>query len=229
MKTTPGASIVVSSLEKSFGDGDRRVHVLRNVSFDVHAGQIVSVVGHSGSGKSTLLAMLAGLDRPDSGEVSVGGYELERLDEAALTIFRSQHIGIVFQSYYLVPYLNALENVMLPLEILGVPEPHHQAVRLLGKVGLSNRMTHLPSQMSGGECQRVAIARALVHSPRMILADEPSGNLDTTTGEGVMEFFFRLVRDQGITAILVTHNESLAQKCDRIFRMENGHLAETSI
>jgi putative ABC transport system ATP-binding protein len=229
MNSSIGTPIQVSKVEKSFGSGEGRVHVLRNVSFDVPTGQIVSIVGHSGSGKSTLLAMMAGLDRPDSGEISIAGTHLSSMDESALTLFRSRNIGIVFQSYYLVPYLNALENVMLPLEILQEQNARLRATKLLTKVGLTHRLTHLPSQLSGGECQRVAMARALVHSPRLVLADEPSGNLDSGTGDGVMDFFFRLVRDLGTTAVLVTHNDSLARRCDRAFRMEHGQLMETQL
>lgn len=211
-------------LSKTYSQGDTAVPVLRGVDFAVAEGETVAVVGQSGSGKSTLLSLLAGLDRPSGGEIVVGGQALNRLDEAGLAAFRGSNIGIVFQQFHLMSTLTALENVALPLEIAGDPDADAKAAEALRLVGLEHRARHLPHQMSGGECQRVAIARAFVTSPKILLADEPSGNLDTRTGNQVMQLLFDRVKASGMTMVLVTHNEALAAECGRRAILEDGRI-----
>jgi putative ABC transport system ATP-binding protein len=186
----------------------------------------VAIVGQSGSGKSTLLSLLAGLDQADSGEVVVDGVNISAMSEEQITEFRGQNIGIIFQQYHLVAHLTSLENVMLPMEILGRPDAEAQAQALLKEMGLEHRMNQFPSRMSGGECQRVAIARALAVRPKILLADEPSGNLDTHTGEKVMDIFFNAAKKYQITTILVTHSEELAKRCQKTLRLCEGQLLE---
>lgn len=219
-------SLVIRNLQKSFNQGEERVQVLGGLGADIKNGEIVAIVGQSGSGKSTLLSLLAGLDQADQGDVVVDGVNLSTMSEKQITEFRGQNIGIVFQQYHLVSHLTSLENVMLPMEILGLPEAETQARALLTEMGLEHRMDQFPSRMSGGECQRVAIARALAVRPKILLADEPSGNLDTHTGDKVMEIFFNAARKYQITTILVTHSEALAKRCQRTLRLSEGQLVE---
>lgn len=219
-------SLVLSSVRKGFHQGETEIQVLKGLDVTIEPGQVVSIVGQSGSGKSTLLSLLAGLERADSGEILVDKVNLVPLTEQEMTTFRAQNIAIVFQQYHLIAHLTALENVMLALEILKMENPRERAEEALKELGLGHRLNHFPSQLSGGECQRVAIARALVVKPKILLADEPSGNLDTHTGEKVMDVFFDIVRKYKITTILVTHSEVLAKKCERILRLEEGHLRE---
>ncbi|WP_413943865.1 ABC transporter ATP-binding protein [Bdellovibrio sp. HCB-162] len=219
-------SLVLSSVRKSFRQGETEIQVLKGLDVTIEPGQVVSIVGQSGSGKSTLLSLLAGLERADGGEILVDKVNLLPLTEQEMTLFRAQNIAIVFQQYHLIAHLTALENVMLALEILKLENPRERAEEALKELGLGHRLNHFPSQLSGGECQRVAIARALVVKPKILLADEPSGNLDTQTGGKVMDVFFDIVRKHKITTILVTHSEVLAKKCERILRLEEGHLRE---
>lgn len=219
-------SLVLENLKKSFVQGDSRVDVLNGLQAQIKDGELVAIVGQSGSGKSTLLSLLAGLEKSDSGAIKVGNTDIAGLDEKALTTFRAHNISIVFQQYHLVSHLTALENVMLPLEILGREEAESKARKLLEEMGLSHRLHHFANQMSGGECQRVAIARALVVEPKILLADEPSGNLDTHTGEKVMEIFFAMAKKWKTTTILVTHSPQLAERCERILHLEEGRLRE---
>jgi putative ABC transport system ATP-binding protein len=219
-------SLSVKGLSKSFHQGGQEIPVLQNLEMEVAPGQIVAVLGQSGSGKSTLLALLAGLDRPTSGSILLRGEAVERKSPEELSHWRGKNIGIVFQQYHLLPHLTAQENVELPLEILGLPRREETAKELLADLGLSHRLSHLPRQLSGGECQRVAIARALATGPSLLLADEPSGNLDSDTGEKVMEAFFRQLRKLETTTLLVTHNRELAERCDRKLLLSHGRLQE---
>ncbi len=198
--------------------------ILDDVSFDVASGESVAVVGVSGAGKSTLLGLLAGLDVPSSGRVVLEGHDLSVLDEDGRAAVRADHVGFVFQSFHLIPSLTALENIMLPLELAGHPAPSDAAHAALEQVGLTARKGHYPRQLSGGEKQRVAIARAFVIDPRVLFADEPTGNLDQRTGEAIVELLFRLNRDAGATLVLVTHDRELARRCDRILHMDAGRL-----
>lgn len=219
-------SLILQNLKKSFVQGDSEIKVLNGVDANIEVGQIVAIVGQSGSGKSTLLSLLAGLEKSDAGQIRVDGTDIASMTESQITDFRARNISIVFQQYHLVSHLTALENVQLPLEILGRPDAEEKARKLLTEMGLSHRLSHFANQMSGGECQRVAIARALVVEPKILLADEPSGNLDIHTGEKVMEIFFAMAKKQKMTTILVTHSEALAQRCERILRLEEGRLRE---
>jgi putative ABC transport system ATP-binding protein len=219
-------SLVLQNVKKGFKQGESRIDVLQGLNVEIGDGAVVSIVGQSGSGKSTLLSILAGLERSDSGEIIVGGKDISKLTEQELTKFRAENISIVFQQYHLVAHLTAVENVMLGLEILGQKDAEARAIKALEELGLGHRLEHFPSQLSGGECQRVAIARALVVNPKILLADEPSGNLDTHTGEKVMDVFFDVVKKHKITTILVTHSEQLADRCDRKLRLQLGQIKE---
>ncbi|WP_430913400.1 ABC transporter ATP-binding protein [Methylobacterium sp. sgz302541] len=215
-------AIALSRIDLSLGRGPARVHVLRGISLAVEAGEAVGLVGPSGSGKSTLLMVMAGLERPDSGTIAVEGTDLGRLDEDALARFRGRRIGIVFQAFHLVPTMTALENVALPLELADKPNAHARAEAELRAVGLGHRLHHYPAQLSGGEQQRVAIARAVAPDPAILVADEPTGNLDETTGRQIVELLFALKRDRGVTLVLVTHDPGLARLCDRTVRLRSG-------
>ncbi len=207
----------LTDVSKSFRQGDQLVDVFKNINLSLAQGETLAILGASGSGKSTLLSLIAGLDAPSSGHVIVDEQDLGALDESELTEFRSRKLGIVFQNFHLFYHLSALENIMLPLEIAGDPEAQPKAQSALQMVGLGHRGEHLPSQLSGGENQRVAIARALAVKPRLLLADEPSGSLDARTGEQVMKLLFDLVKQEGMTMVLVTHNEELAGQCKQQF------------
>jgi putative ABC transport system ATP-binding protein len=217
-------SLRLVNIHKSYEQGGLEIPVLKGLNLEIQNSQVVAILGQSGSGKSTLLSLLAGLDRPTEGQIFVGSQEISKLNEDEMTRFRGRNIGIVFQQFHLFPHLTALENVMVPLEIWSEGQRKIRSQQLLEKMGLSHRMNHFPHQLSGGECQRVAIARALVMNPHMILADEPSGNLDTATGQKVMDLFFEVVRSNQVTTVLVTHSEVLAQRCDRQLRLEHGVL-----
>nr|BFD58194.1 ABC transporter ATP-binding protein [Bdellovibrio sp. CKG001]BFD61624.1 ABC transporter ATP-binding protein [Bdellovibrio sp. HM001] len=219
-------SLILKDVRKGFNQGETEIQVLKGLNVTIEPGQVVSVVGQSGSGKSTLLSILAGLERADRGEILVDNINLTPMTEQQMTLFRAQNIAVVFQQYHLIAHLTALENVMLALEILKMENPRERAEEALRELGLGHRLTHFPSQLSGGECQRVAIARALVVKPKILLADEPSGNLDTHTGDKVMDVFFDIVRKHKITTLLVTHSEALAKKCERTLRLEDGQLRE---
>ena len=207
-------------------DGEGDLHILQDVGFAVGAGESVAIVGASGSGKSTLLGLLAGLDVPSDGSVRLQGTDFFALDEDARAALRGEAIGFVFQSFQLLPALTALENVMLPLELAGMPQAREVATQWLQRVGLESRLRHYPKHLSGGEQQRVALARAFAPDPRLLLADEPTGNLDAETGRAVIELMFALNREAGTTLILVTHDESLARRCGRVLRMTAGRLRE---
>jgi len=210
----------------ALADGQGELRILQDIRFAVGAGESVAIVGASGSGKSTLLGLLAGLDVPAHGTVRVQGRDLFALDEDARAALRGEAIGFVFQSFQLLPALTALENVMLPLELAGVDDARAIATQWLQRVGLGSRLTHYPKHLSGGEQQRVALARAFAPDPRVLLADEPTGNLDAETGRAIIELMFALNREQGTTLILVTHDESLARRCGRVLRMDAGRLSE---
>lgn len=214
--------ISIAQVKKSFQEVGRRVEVLRGINFEVNQGTSMAIVGKSGSGKSTLLSLLAGLDDPDEGELKILGNTWSQLSERERAHFRMNHIGIVFQQFHLLEHLSALENIALPLEIAKKSEIQKAARDALALVGLNNRASHRPSQLSGGECQRVAIARALVMNPDIILADEPSGNLDSETGAMVMDQLFDLISRQQKTLVLVTHSDELAARCDRRMRLLSG-------
>ena len=211
-------------LSKQVSSPEGTLTILSDVSFQIVAGESVAVVGPSGAGKSTLLALLAGLDLPSSGHVLLNGRNLSELDEDGRAGVRAESVGFVFQSFHLVPSLNALENVMLPLELAGHRDARTPARRIIDQVGLKDRWSHYPSQLSGGEKQRVAVARAFATEPAVLFADEPTGNLDSRTGENVMELMFELNRDSSTTLILVTHDTSLAERCDRILALDAGLL-----
>lgn len=217
----------VEGLYKSYPQVSRApLPVLTDTTFSIHQGETVAVIGQSGSGKSTLMALLAGLDTPDRGTILLEGQDLNQLNEDRLARFRAARIGIIFQQFHLMPHLTAEENVMLPLEILKYDEEEiiERTRRILDQVGLTHRKEHLPSRLSGGECQRVAIARALVIQPALLLADEPTGNLDSATGDQVADLLFNLVDSSGMTLIAVTHNMALAHRCGRQLRLQYGRL-----
>jgi putative ABC transport system ATP-binding protein len=219
-------SLEVRALHKGYNlPGQARLPVLTDCSFTVARGSSLAITGPSGSGKSTLLALLAGLDRPDSGQILLQDEDLTRMSEAALTRFRSQHIGIIFQQFHLMPHLSAEENVRLPLEIHRRTSVEERARAMLAQVGLESRANHLPGQLSGGECQRVAIARALVVEPSLLLADEPTGNLDEQTGNTVSDLLFALCSQLTMTLLVVTHNPALAARCQHQRHLEQGRLA----
>jgi putative ABC transport system ATP-binding protein len=198
--------------------------ILSDVNLSVRAGEVVALVGASGAGKTTLLALLAGLDRPTAGKVWLSGQDMTALDEDGRARLRRQYVGFVFQSFHLVPSLTALENVMLPLELTGDANAQQRAREALESVGLGPRVRHYPRQLSGGEKQRVAIARAFITGPEILFADEPTGNLDTASGDRVIDLLFELNRQSQTTLVLVTHDRSLAERCDRILEMEAGKL-----
>ncbi len=226
MTQHPQTSPIVSAQEvcKQVATASGELTILSEVSFDIAAAESVAVVGVSGSGKSTLLGLLAGLDLPSHGRVSLAGECLNDLDEDGRARVRSKSAGFVFQSFQLLPSLNALENVMLPLELAGAVGAQQQAEQLLERVGLAERMDHYPRQLSGGEQQRVAIARAFTMAPPVLFADEPTGNLDAATGQKVIELLFALNAEQGTTLILVTHDEKLASRCARRIHLDGGRV-----
>lgn len=200
--------------------------ILQGVNLEINRGESVAIVGRSGSGKTTLLGLLAGLDTPSEGTVELDGAEISRLSEDERAKLRARRVGFVFQSFQLLPALSALENVMLPLELAGIEAPHQRARDLLERVGLGERLTHTPRQLSGGEQQRVAIARAFASDPSILFADEPTGNLDNRTGRSVSDLLMDLNREQGATLVMVTHDERLAARCNRTFHIEAGVLSE---
>ena len=216
--------IRATSLTKIVQSGDEPLTILDAVTFDVAPGATIAIVGASGSGKTTLLGLLAGLDSPTSGDVMIDGVALSALDQDGCAALRQRLLGFVFQSFQLLPALTALENVMLPLELAGAPDASSRARSWLARVGLARRTTHYPRQLSGGEQQRVAIARAFVGEPKLLMADEPTGNLDGATGIEVAELMFRLNREHGTTLLLVTHDVNLASRCERRLSLALGRL-----
>lgn len=220
------AILEVRQLTKQYDSGSRSLQVLQDVNFTVEEGASYAIVGPSGSGKTTLLGLCAGLDAPSSGEIMLNHIRLSALTEDERAQVRNQFVGFVFQNFQLIPTLTALENVMVPLELRGEKGVKKIAQELLGRVGLSDRMTHYPSQLSGGEQQRVSIARAFSNSPKILFADEPTGNLDEETSEKIEHLLFDLNHEQGTTLIMVTHDLELASKTDRIIRLKGGRLVE---
>lgn len=223
----PNSSILsVENLTKTFTSGNKQLTVLKKISFSVEKGISCAIVGPSGSGKTTLLGLCAGLDKPTSGNVILNNQKISALSESDLSAIRNEQIGFVFQSFQLIPTLTALENVMVPIELRGLAykEVEEKAIELLDKVGLRDRITHYPTQLSGGEQQRVGLARAFIHNPDILFADEPTGNLDGETGAQIEDLLFELNQDEGTTLIIVTHDRELASKCNRIIELKSGSI-----
>jgi lipoprotein-releasing system ATP-binding protein len=218
--------VTAAALNKSYAVAGNRLHVLRGLELSVERGEMVAIVGASGVGKSTLLHVLGGLDRPDSGHVQVGEVDVSRVSDGELVAFRNRHVGFVFQFHHLLPEFSAVENAEMPLRIARVPsaESRPRAERLLARVGLGERLAHRPGMLSGGEQQRVAVARALVMQPALLLADEPTGDLDEATADALHALLRDMHQEFGLTAIIATHNPRLAQQCDRTLRLEGGRL-----
>ena len=218
--------IVVRNVSQRVTLGGEALTILQGIDLEVKPAETVALVGASGSGKSTLLSLLAGLDRASEGEIEVAGVRLDSLDEEGRARLRAEQIGFIFQSFQLLPGLTALENVMLPAEIRGLPQARQKATRLLDEVGLADRLHHHPAQLSGGEQQRVAIARAFIGQPALLLADEPTGNLDRHTGDKIADLLFQLNREHGTSLVIVTHDERLAARCARRLHLQGGQLQE---
>jgi len=221
------ALIEAREISKTYRIGDRRLTVLSDVSLSVEAGEFLVIEGASGSGKTTLLSMLSGLDRPTSGRVFFEGRDVTDLDEDALAPVRTNSIGFVFQNFHLIPSLTVLENVMFPAELAGVPSARETALAVLERVGMSERVDSFPHQLSGGEKQRTALCRALVNGPRVIFADEPTGNLDSANGTAVFELLLELRREHGATLVLVTHNAEIASRADRVVTLRDGRIVDS--
>jgi putative ABC transport system ATP-binding protein len=217
-------AISLSGINLSLGRGAARVHILKDIDLEIGNGEAVGLVGPSGSGKSTLLMVLAGLERTDTGTVTVAGENLTALGEDALARFRGRNVGIVFQSFHLIPTMTAIENVAVPLELAGMGDARERARSELDLVGLGDRLSHYPAQLSGGEQQRVALARALAPQPAILVADEPTGNLDENTGRQIIDLMFSIHRQRSTTLVLVTHDSALAARCDRVVRLRSGHI-----
>jgi putative ABC transport system ATP-binding protein len=217
-------AIALAGVNLALGSGAARVHILKDIDLNIGRGEAVGMVGPSGSGKSTLLMVMAGLERPDTGTVTVAGENLIRMDEDTLARFRGRNVGIVFQSFHLIPTMTAIENVAVPLELAGSADAFGRARAELAEVGLGDRLQHYPAQLSGGEQQRVALARALAPNPAILVADEPTGNLDEATGKQIIQLLFAGHVERGTTLILVTHDNALAQRCDRIVRLRSGRI-----
>lgn len=226
LKMTNGPVIALKEVHLTLGEGAGRVHILKGIDLQIEAGTSVGLVGPSGSGKSTLLMVMAGLERADTGSVTIAGSELGPLSEDQLAQFRGRNVGIIFQSFHLVPNMTALENVAVPLELGGDREAFDKARAELEAVGLGHRLHHYPAQLSGGEQQRVAVARALVVEPKILIADEPTGNLDDETGTQIVELMFEARKTRKTTLVLVTHDPALAERCDRVIRVRSGEVDE---
>jgi putative ABC transport system ATP-binding protein len=223
------AVIELKDVSLTLGEGASSVHVLKGVSLSIEAGEATGIVGPSGSGKSTLLMVVAGLERVDQGTIRIAGELLNGKSEDQIAAFRGRNVGIVFQSFHLIPNMTALENVAVPLELAGHPDPFAVAEKELAAVGLSDRVTHYPGELSGGEQQRVAIARALAPSPSILIADEPTGNLDQVTGKQVADLLFTKAAERGMTLVLVTHDPALAARCARQIAMRSGRIEPTPV
>jgi putative ABC transport system ATP-binding protein len=219
-----GPAIALTGINLSLGRGATRVHILKDINLHIGTGEAVGLVGPSGSGKSTLLMIMAGLERPDTGAVKVAGEDLGALGEDALARFRGRHVGIVFQSFHLIPTMTALENVAIPLELAGAEDAAARAADELAAVGLAARGAHYPAELSGGEQQRVALARARAPNPAILIADEPTGNLDEATGAEIVDLLFASHAARATTLVLVTHDPVLAGRCDRMVRMRSGRI-----
>jgi len=221
-----GPAIALAGVNLSLGQGAARVHILKDIGLHIGTGEAVGLVGPSGSGKSTLLMVMAGLERTDTGTVMVAGAMLNKLDEDALARFRGRNVGIVFQSFHLIPTMTALENVAVPLELAGIADAEARARNELAAVGLGARLDHYPAQLSGGEQQRVAVARALAPNPAILVADEPTGNLDEDTGRQIIDLLFAGQAQRGTTLVLVTHDAGLAARCGRVVHLRSGRVDE---
>jgi putative ABC transport system ATP-binding protein len=221
-------AIELAGVNLSLGQGAARVHILKGIDLNIGTGEAIGLIGPSGSGKSTLLMVMAGLERADAGTVTVAGEELGRLNEDALARFRGRNVGIVFQSFHLIPTMTALENVAVPLELAGLADANERARAELESVGLGERIHHYPAQLSGGEQQRVALARALAPNPAILVADEPTGNLDEDTGRQIVDLLFEGHEKRGTTLVLVTHDAALAQRCGRVVRLRSGHIVDAA-
>jgi putative ABC transport system ATP-binding protein len=219
-----GPAIALTGVNLSLGRGAARVHILKDIDLHIGAGEAIGLIGPSGSGKTTLLMVMAGLERADTGMVTVAGEALGALGEDALARFRGRNVGIVFQSFHLIPTMTALENVAVPLELAGSGDAQERAARELAAVGLAERHDHYPAELSGGEQQRVALARALAPNPKILIADEPTGNLDEATGGEIIELLFASHVQRGTTLVLVTHDPALARRCDRVVRLRSGRI-----
>jgi putative ABC transport system ATP-binding protein len=219
-------AIELNGVNLSLGRGAARVHILKDIDLQIEHGEAIGLLGPSGSGKSTLLMVTAGLERVDSGSVVVAGAALGGMSEDALARFRARNIGIVFQSFHLIPTMTALENVAVPLELAGIEDAEERAARELTAVGLAERHNHYPAELSGGEQQRVAVARALAPNPSLLIADEPTGNLDETTGAEIIDLLFAGHAQRGSTLLLVTHDMALTARCDRVVRLRSGRIAD---
>jgi putative ABC transport system ATP-binding protein len=217
-------AIALAGVNLSLGQGAARVHILKDIALNIGSGEAIGLIGPSGSGKSTLLMVMAGLERADTGSVTVAGEDLGALGEDALARFRGRNVGIVFQSFHLIPTMNALENVAVPLELAGVGDAQERARNELAAVGLGERLHHYPAELSGGEQQRVAVARALAPNPAIVVADEPTGNLDEDTGKQIIDLLFASHATRGTTLVLVTHDAALATRCERVVRLRSGHI-----
>ncbi len=222
---SPPAAISASALTLTLGSGDQAVEILRGIDLTVPQGQTLALLGPSGSGKSSLMAVLSGLERASGGSLQVAGANFAALDEDALAAARRGRIGIVLQAFHLLPTMTALENVMTPLELAGLPDARARAEAELRAVGLGHRLTHYPAQLSGGEQQRVAIARALAARPALVFADEPTGNLDHATGEAIMDLLLARRAETGATLVIITHDPALAARCERVITLADGHIA----
>ncbi len=223
-----GSAIALAGVNLSLGHGAARVHILKDIDLNIGTGEAVGLVGPSGSGKSTLLMVMAGLERPDTGTVTVAGEDLGQLEEDALARFRGRQVGIVFQSFHLIPTMTTLENVAVPLELAGVSDAQARAREELMAMGLADRLQHYPAELSGGEQQRVAVARALAPDPAIVVADEPTGNLDEETGKQIIELLFAGHARRGATLVLVTHDPALASRCARVVRLRSGRIDTAS-
>lgn len=226
MNTAPELILKVSAVDKEVQVNNKRLPILQNIDLEVNVGDTLAIVGSSGSGKSTLLSLIAGLDTPSKGSVNLKGNQLEQLNEEDRSQIRAKHVGFIFQQFLLVNSLTALENVMLPAELANMPDPKAEAMELLKLVGLGDRADHFPAQLSGGEQQRVAIARAFISKPDILFADEPTGNLDSKTGEHITNLLFDIHQKYGTTLVLVTHAQELAARCQRQVQMAAGELSE---
>ncbi len=219
-------SLKIIDLAKSYQQAAEKLTILNHLNLDVKTSEVVSVVGASGSGKSTFLSLVAGLDSFDQGDILINDVSIKKMNSKQMTQFRAKNIGFIFQQFHLISHLTAFENLSLPLEILGRTFTSAEILARLEQVGLAHRVEHKPTEMSGGECQRLALARGLITQPKLLLADEPSGNLDIETGQKVMNLFFEQIKLSKTTTILVTHDMALAQRCDRVFVLKNGQLVE---
>ena len=223
-----GSLIELRDVHLTLSSAAGAVNILRGINLTVAAGETLGIVGPSGSGKSTMMSIMAGLERASSGTVTIAGQDLGRLDEDGLALFRRRHVGIVFQSFHLIPTMTALENVAVPMELAGRADAFDRAAAELAAVGLAARVKHYPAQLSGGEQQRVALARAVAGGPQLLLADEPTGNLDGATGRAIIDLLFELHRKHGSTLVLITHDREVAAACGRVVRVEDGRIVDAA-